>query len=158
MNALLVIQVVQRALAQPAQIAYHVLYLFTSKIPPKNAYPYAIQANMLLLLQHLHVSAVILAVSLAPALQLLHVSRAQGVSTWMGQAQHVFLSVLLAHLKNFPLINVQLVIHHARPAQVLAIPNAFHALFLNSFRAQPQPVSPIVTLISMPYQVQLRNA
>lgn len=153
MNALLVIQVVQRALAQPAQIAYHVLYLFTSKIPPKNAYPYAIQANMLLLLQHLHVSAVILAVTLAQVLRLLHVSLAQGVSTWMDQAHHVSLTVLLVLLKKFPLTNVQPVIHHAQLAQVLAIQNAFHALFLTSFRAQPQPVLALATQISFPYQV-----
>lgn len=95
------------------------------------------QTNLHLLLQHLHASAAILAASLAPALQLLHVSLAQGVSSWMDQVQHVSLSVLLALIKIFPTTNVHLAIHYARLALALAVLNAFHALFLASFKAQP---------------------
>ena len=68
------------------------------------------------------------------------------------------LTVLLAHTKILKRINVQPAILNVQLALVLAAPNAFLAHHHYSSKAQLSHVSPPVTQINIPYQVQLLNA
>jgi len=70
----------------------------------------------------------------------------------------VSLTVLLARLKKLQRINVQPAAIDVQLALVLATPNAFLAHHHYSSKAQLSHVSPPVTQINIPYQVQLLNA